>query len=380
LGAGLTLRAGVGAHGLSSEGLSDAMLSYSDAVDAVMAKLESRLPQAEPKALRRLVFLSLESAAITWGRLATHEAGHVLGAQTAGAKAHIEQLGLTQGLSRLEGPANRDHYGAFLLGGLNQSESHRSYLHKESARKGELSLGNALTAISTALDDTLYIATTWRDAQKGATWQYADPANMRRFFAQTGRQVSYEHLLAKAFVADALSSLTWDALTTAYQYIKTGDRTQARAQFELLGAQILGPDTSLLRSAYGDSFRVESQVHTSATNTWEVRLDLRTHLDNWNLNAVGVRLQKLDAARIEALNLTVSPYIGVATRVSDQNPAGLALERRLAGELGFEFSARPHNLKHVEIVGRVGYGNRGWDGAATAKADIDAYVGVRLSF
>lgn len=352
-----------------------ALLTYSELVDSMAAELEKKLPDAEPGYLERLAIVGLEYAAINWGRLASHEAAHVYAARKAGLDAHIERIGLREGLTMLEGPATADQLLAFRLGGLNQTETNLIYLHKETARRGSLSLGDSLVGLSNAFDDTLYTLNTWRQDQKGDPWQYADPSNIQASFRSFGKTVTYEHQLAKALVADLLSTLTWDSLAGVVSYVRTGQRVHERTTFELGGTEVTGPDVALLRSAYGDTFRVMATVAPKSESPWDVRLDLRTNPDDWNLNAVGARVQKLDAARIDALDVTLSPYVGVSKRLGGDHSPMLGREEGAVVDLGFEFNARVND--RIELHGNVGVG-KSWDGAL--HTDKTVSVGVKIEW
>ncbi len=345
------------------DGNSQLLLSYTDAVDEIAARLEKELPQADSQFLRQLTRFGIattELMLIQRGNVFAHEYGHHHGAREEGKDTQLLYFDFASasGVTRLEGPANDQELFSFQAGGMNQSETNLAYLHKSSARRGELDLGQALLTLSSALDDTSYIARTMLQEKNGDVWHAADPSNMRATFARMGKDVSYQHMLTKSAVADLLSTLNWDAMRTVGNYIATGDRTTKRTTFDVLGTEIMGPDVSMLRSLYDDNFRILTTVNPNRGESWDVRLDLRTNPEDWDINAIGARVQKLDAAKIDAMNLTISPYLGVS-KLLDPSEIGRP-EQDTVYDLGFEYRARIG--KGLALVGDVGVG-KSWDGA-----------------
>jgi hypothetical protein len=351
-------------------------LSEVDLVDALAAELEGRLPGANPTFLKGLAILLAEGAVINWLKLAHHEMGHVYAAHDAGLTARIERLGLTEGLTRYQGNATPAQALKFQLGGLNQSETSRIFLHQESVRTGTVTFGHALANLTQAFDDSTYVAKTWMQAQRGQPWNYADPAHIRASFRGLGQDVSYRHMLAKALVADLLSSATWESLVAAGGYVAHGERVGERWTRKVGGVDVMAPDMALLRSIYGDTFRVMVGVNPGRAGAWDLRFDIRTNPQDWNVNAVGARLQRLDAVRLERLGLTFSPYLGASTRLRPTD--GRGGERRTAVDLGFEFESRLYTTQRgqqVTLFGDVGTG-KAYDGAMQTGMNIA--VGVKF--
>ncbi|MEK7705420.1 MAG: hypothetical protein AAB426_10710 [Myxococcota bacterium] len=348
--------------------------TYTDFVDGVTGLASEKLAGANRDFLSQATRFGLAAAEFTLinrGRLLAHEYGHANAARNVGMSSHLEYFDFVggEGVTMLEGVATPQQLLTFQLGGLNQSETNLVYLHEESARRGQLTLGKAFLALASTFDDTGYIALTAYQDAHGSPWPYADPSNLQTSFARFGKTVTYEHMLQKALVADLFSSLTWESASAAFDYVRTGQRVFDRQTHEVFGQKLLGPDVALLRSIYGDNFRIMTTINPGREGAWDVRLDVRTNPDNWDVNAIGARIQKLDAVKLDAMQLTFSPYVGMSTQLRP-NDIGTPEEKQV-GEFGFTF--RANVAKNITVFGDAGVG-KSWDGALERDSHVSMAV------